>query len=234
MIYILTIETSTKVCSVAIHRNGELLAVKESKVPNSHSEFLNMYIQNALEDAEINLKQLNAICISSGPGSYTGLRIGLSTAKGLCFALDIPLISIDSLTGLALKVIENESSIHSYDILCPMIDARRMEVYCSSFNTSGNVITEPSAKIIDEYSFNETLNTSKMLFFGDGSSKCKSVLTHQNTHFLDDVLPSAASFGNLAYQKYNAKLIEDVAYFEPFYLKEFYTVPSKKNLLFKK
>lgn len=233
---ILSIETSTKVCSVAIHKEGELVALKESFVPNSHSELINVFVKEVLEKALIEKGELNAVCISEGPGSYTGLRIGTSTAKGLCYALDIPLLSIKTLHGMALSATELEEVVDLKNkedvILCPMIDARRMEVYCATFDSNGKEITETEAKIIDEDSFKETLMTKKMLFFGDGASKCKEVIKSDNAIFLEDVNPTAKSFGYYAKEKLAANKIEDVAYFEPFYLKAFHTVPSKKNVLF--
>ena len=234
MALILSIETSTKVCSVALHSDGKLLSCKESFVPNSHSELINLFIAEVLTGAKIDNSKISAICISSGPGSYTGLRIGTSTAKGLCFALDIPLIAIDSLKGLAQKVVEGNFNLSENDIISPMIDARRMEVYCSLYSSKGDTISEPEAKILDENSFNETLLNQKVFFVGDGSEKFKEIVNHENAVFLDAVLPSATSFGQLAFQKFKSNELEDLAYFEPFYLKEFHTIPSKKNLLLTK
>jgi len=231
---ILSIETSTKVCSVALHANGKLLSYKESFVPNSHSELINIFIAEVLAEANVEKSELSAICISSGPGSYTGLRIGTSTAKGLCFALDIPLIAINTLKGLAQKVVEGDFNLSENDIICPMIDARRMEVYCSLYKADGSVIVEPEAKILDENSFYETLLNQKMFFIGDGSEKFKALIDNKSAIFLDDVLPSATSFGVLAFQKFKNNDLEDLAYFEPFYLKEFHTIPSKKNFLLTK
>ena len=234
MTLILSIETSTKVCSVALHNEGKLISFKESFVPNSHSELINVFIEEVLTEANVKLNELNAICISSGPGSYTGLRIGTSTAKGLCFALDIPLISIQTLKGMADSIVQNSKFDIQHSILCPMIDARRMEVYCATFSTGGKFITDTEAKIIEESSFEETLKENKMLFFGDGSNKCKNIISSSNAVFLDDLHPTAKSFGEYAYDKFVKKEFEDVAYFEPFYLKAFHTVPSKKDVLFGK
>lgn len=229
MTYILSLETATKVCSVALHHQGKLLALKESFVPNSHSEYINGFIEKVLAEAKVTLKQLQAICISAGPGSYTGLRIGTSTAKGLCYALRIPLLSIHTLQGLALQY--NTFQVDSDTILCPMLDARRMEVYCALYNAKGEEIVAPQAKIIEENSFLETLKDRKMLCFGDGAMKCAKVITHENAMFRDGVLTTAKSIGQLAYAKFVKEEYEDLAYFEPFYVKEFHTVPSKKNLL---
>ena len=231
MALILSIETSTKVCSIALHQKGNLIALKESHVPHSHSSLINTFIDEVLKEANLEMSALEAICISEGPGSYTGLRIGTSTAKGLCYALDIPLISVKTLQGMAYSMVENSEIVLEDTILCPMIDARRMEVYCAIFDKKGKFITPTEAKIIDEKSFNETLNHHKMLFFGDGSDKCKEIIKSENAIFMEDGFPTAKSFGKLAYEKFINEEFEDVAYFEPFYLKEFHTIPSKKNLL---
>lgn len=239
MALILSIETSTKVCSIALHNKGELLTCKESFVPNSHSELINIFIEEVLVESKIDINQLDAICISSGPGSYTGLRIGTSTAKGMCYALEVPLISIKTLHGLALQntILNTQFSSSNAQLpilLCPMLDARRMEVYCATFNEDGDCISKTEAKIIEEDSFIETLKENKMLFFGDGAVKCKELIINKNAVFIDDINPSAKSFGEYAYLKYQDENFEDVAYFEPFYLKEFHTIPSKKDVLFGK
>lgn len=229
MAYILSLETATKVCSVALHHEGKLIAFREIFVPNSHSECINVFIEEVLADAKVALKELQAICISSGPGSYTGLRIGTSTAKGLCYALQIPLLSIHTLQGLALQY--DAFQVDPATILCPMIDARRMEVYCALYSAKGEELVAPQAKIIDEHSFLETLKDHKVLYYGDGAMKCATTITHENAMFMEGVVTTAKSMGQLAYSKFVKEEYEDVAYFEPFYLKEFHTVPSKKNLL---
>lgn len=231
MAFILTIETSTKVCSVALHEKGNLISFKERFVPNSHSELINNFIDDVLKEAKVQKSEINAVCISSGPGSYTGLRIGTSTAKGLCYALDVPLLSIDTLQGMALQL---ANEVEENAIICPMIDARRMEVYCALYNSLGVEVEKPMAKIIDENSFNETLSKSKMYIYGDGAAKCAEVIKKENLVFKEGKMPTAKSFGKMAFEKYEKESFEDVAYFEPYYLKEFHTLPSKKNLLLTK
>lgn len=215
--YILNIETSTKNCSVALAKEGNTIFIKEIAEQNfSHSEKLHLFIDEALKQAGISYKELSAIALSKGPGSYTGLRIGASTAKGLCFALDIPLIALDSLQILALQV------THQGGLIIPMIDARRMEVYTATFDSNHNKISDTQALIIDENSFSQI--TQKIYFIGDGAEKCKPFLQRENLIFLDQIIyPSAQEMSLLSYEKFVAQEFEDIAYFEPFYLKEFFT-----------
>ena len=161
---------------------------------------------------------VNAVAVSSGPGSYTGLRIGTSTAKGLCFALNVPLIAIDTLSILSAQV---NSTNFERSLLCPMIDARRMEVYCSVSDANGSVIQSIEAKVIDEKSFEELLNERRVIFFGNGAEKCRSVITHNNAFFLTGITPSAIQLGSMAFGKFEKGEFEDLFLFEPFYLKEF-------------
>lgn len=213
---ILHIETSTKNCSVSISKNSELLCICEEYDQNyGHSEKLHRFVSWALEGAEISMKELDAVCVSKGPGSYTGLRIGVSAAKGFCFGLDIPLISLNSLEILAQSQIDK-----NFDLIIPMIDARRMEVYTAVFNGNRKMISEIEAKILDENSFDE-FNDKKIAFIGDGVEKSKTVLNFPNAEFLDGIHPSARHMIGLAEKKFQQKEFEDVAYFEPFYLKEF-------------
>jgi tRNA threonylcarbamoyladenosine biosynthesis protein TsaB len=216
---ILNIETSTSVCSVALAEDGQLLSLKEENKGNTHAEHITLFIEDVIKQAGKNISQLDAVAVSSGPGSYTGLRIGASTAKGLCYGLDKSLISVSTLKALACRV----EPLDEQTLLCPMIDARRMEVYCAVYDSALNEILPVTAKVIDADSFSDLLASRKMLFFGDGAAKCKSVLSHQsNAVFIDDVFTSAASMVGLSHQKYLNKEFEDVALFEPFYLKEFY------------
>ena len=224
---ILSIETATKVCSVAIHDKGELVASAELHRANSHSEQLSLLIRDLMERAAIQQKDLTAIAISSGPGSYTGLRIGTSTAKGLCYALDIPLIAVDTLYAMAKTV----SNYRQDTILCPMIDARRMEVYCQLRDAQLGIIQDTEAKIIDEYSFKDLLDTRVITFFGNGAQKCEEVITHSNARFLKNVTPSAISIGEIAWKDFESGKFEDVAYFEPHYLKEFQAIKPKKLIV---
>lgn len=224
MTVILNIETATKNCSVSISKNGETVAVKEFNDGNySHAEVLHSFILDVVESANIGLKDIDAVAVSKGPGSYTGLRIGVSAAKGLCFSLDKPLIAIDTLTSLAHAVsVEN-------GVILPMLDARRMEVYAAVFNHNYHQIREIKAEIIDEHSFETYLTNHKVTFLGDGATKCKEIITHKNAHFIEDIFPSAKQMGILSYEKYKKSNFENVAYFEPFYLKDFLAFPEKKK-----
>lgn len=231
MSLILGIETATKMCSVAISRDGELLSIKEIGGEYSHSENLNHFIELVCNEAKITLNQLDAIAVSKGPGSYTGLRIGVSTAKGLCYGLDKPLIAVDTLKALTLAVIDSLPSADGEGwggAFCPMIDARRMEVYTAIYNSKFEMVESISAKIIDENSFANFLDINKVVFFGDGAEKCKSTIgNHPNAIFIDNVEPSAKYVNQLAFEKFNNQQFEDVAYFEPYYLKEFLATTPK-------
>jgi len=216
MTLILNIETSTKVCSVSLGLDGELIALKEeSSDKYIHSEKLNLFIEDLFTQVEYTLKDLNAICITKGPGSYTGLRIGVSCAKGLCYALDIPLISIDSLTVLASGY-SSTQSVNSSTHIIPMIDARRMEVYTATFNSQGEILDSISAKIIDSESFD--LN-KEIVLIGDGAKKCSDVIPKNAT--IENYLSNSQGMVQLSFERYNQEEFEDVAYFEPFYLKDF-------------
>jgi len=220
--FILNIETSTKNCSVSLSENGKIIALKEINDGNySHAEKLHVFIDSVLNEAGIKLQQLDAVAISKGPGSFTGLRIGVSAAKGLCFALDIPLISINTLQSLALQVDTEKGAI------IPMLDARRMEVYSAVFDMDYNQIKETEAQILDETSFQNYLEDDNVYFIGDGVPKTKEIISHPNAFFIDDKLPSANEMAMLAFQKFNQNDFENSAYFEPFYLKDF--VANKKK-----
>ncbi|MDY7396238.1 tRNA (adenosine(37)-N6)-threonylcarbamoyltransferase complex dimerization subunit type 1 TsaB [Aureibaculum sp. 2210JD6-5] len=224
MSLILNIETTTKNCSVSLAEKGVLLTLEELNDGNySHGEQLHLFIQKVLKDAQKYIKDIDAVAISKGPGSYTGLRIGVSTAKGLCFSLDKPLISISTLTSLA-----NAISTDGNSVIVPLLDARRMEVYSAVFDNNLNQVRETKAEIISENSFSEYLSKGKVYFLGDGTEKCKSVIKVDNANFLDGYYPSARQMAKLSYNKYKKNDIEDVAYFEPFYLKDF-MVTTPKN-----
>ena len=224
MAIILNIETATKNCSVSIAKNGEILAIKELNNGNySHAEVLHPFIVAILEEANITSQELDAVAVSKGPGSYTGLRIGVSAAKGLCFAFDRPLISIETLRSLAHSISIDKG------VIIPMLDARRMEVYAAVFNSDYDSVREIKAEIIDETSFLEYLENQKVYFLGDGAQKCKEIITHENAVFVDDKFPSSKEMAELSYSKYKKNDIEDVAYFEPFYLKDFVVIPQKKK-----
>lgn len=233
MSVILAIETATKMCSVALSRGEELLAIKEEGGEYSHAENLNGFIQEVLDKANLKLSTIDAIAISKGPGSYTGLRIGVSTAKGLCYSLNKPLISVDTLQAMAKKALLelSKEEMGEHVLLCPMIDARRMEVYTSIYEQNGAQIIPVEAKIINEHSFSDLLKKNKIYFFGDGASKCKEVLSKQpNAVFIDSIETSAQFVNELAFQKFQQQIVEDVAYFEPYYLKDFIATTPKKLL----
>ncbi len=224
MALILNIETSTKNCSVSIAKEGNLVHYKEINDGNySHAEKLHPFIMEVLSEAKIDKSSIDAIAVSKGPGSYTGLRIGVSAAKGLCFALNIPLISIDTLKSLATSTKVDDGYI------IPMLDARRMEVYAAIFDSNYNQVREIKAEIIDETSFEE-FQGSNLLLLGDGAAKCKEVLNGANITYLDAKFPSSKEMAFLSYEKYKKNDIEDVAYFEPFYLKDFIVTPQKKKV----
>jgi tRNA threonylcarbamoyladenosine biosynthesis protein TsaB len=222
MSYILQIETATTVCSVALAKGGETVAVKQINERNIHAEVITLFIDELLKEAGVSYDGLDAIAVSSGPGSYTGLRIGVSTAKGLCFALDKPLIAIETLEAMADGLVNQMQLAGAPVLLCPMIDARRMEVYTAIFDTAGHRIQPTAAEIIDENSFGELLKDHSILFFGDGAPKCQAVLgANPNAQFITEFNNSAAHLSKKAYAKFIAGNFEDVAYFEPFYLKDF-------------
>ena len=223
---ILHIETSTNICSVAVSENGQCLFSKSDSEGMNHAALLSVFIAEAMEFLKSTSKKPDAVAVSSGPGSYTGLRIGVSTAKGLCYGLDIPLIAVSTLevlTANALQITETTAN----SLFCPMIDARRMEVYAAIYNQEGIIQREISADIIDENSYSEILERHIVYFFGNGAEKCKATLTHVNARFIDGMYPLAENMIILAEKAYNENKFVDVAYFEPFYLKEFYTTATK-------
>jgi tRNA threonylcarbamoyladenosine biosynthesis protein TsaB len=213
--YILNIETATKNCSVALAKNGETILCKEMAEQGfSHAEKLHLFIEEIIKDAGITFSDLSAVAVSQGPGSYTGLRIGVSAAKGLCYALEIPLISVDTLTVLANQLqIEN-------GIIVPMIDARRMEVYSAIFNAKKEMIREVQAEILTDSSFSDIEDA--VYFVGDSNEKAKTILSKSNFNFVDTIFyPSAQEMSAISYKKFLNNSFEDVAYFEPYYLKDF-------------
>ncbi|PWK20915.1 tRNA (adenosine(37)-N6)-threonylcarbamoyltransferase complex dimerization subunit type 1 TsaB [Xanthomarina spongicola] len=224
MALILSIETSTTNCSVSLSKQGETFALKEDNSKEfSHAERLHVYIEKLLAENNLIANQLDAIAVSKGPGSYTGLRIGVSAAKGLCFALDKPLISVSTLMALAQQVTIDKG------VVIPMLDARRMEVYSAIFDKNFNEIREIEAQILDETSFSEYLEKGKVYFVGNGVEKTKSLINHPNAFFIDSKLPSANEMSKIAYNKYKKNDIEDVAYFEPYYLKDFIALKPKSK-----
>ncbi len=221
MALILNIETATKNCSVALSKAGKILAIKELSEQNfSHAEKLHVFIEELFSETNLKLEDLNAVAVSQGPGSYTGLRIGVSAAKGLCYALSIPLIALDTLEILARKIQVNSG------IIIPMIDARRLEVFSAFFDSSFTKIRAIKAEVIDENSYQEESEILHLI--GDGAMKFKEILTDEKFHYYPEIqFPSAAEMGLISFQKFENKQFEDVAYFEPFYLKDFVLVTKK-------
>lgn len=219
---ILNIETATTNCSVSISKDGKIVALKEDNDKSySHAERLHVYIETILKEAQIKSYELDAISVSKGPGSYTGLRIGVSTAKGLCFALDTPLISIPTLRALAHQVNIDEG------VIVAMLDARRMEVYSAIYDANYEAIRETQAQILDETSFMDYLEKGKVYFVGNGVEKTKTIIQHPNAFFVEGKLPSSNEMGLLADAKFEKSDLEDVAYFEPYYLKDFVALKPK-------
>lgn len=218
MSLILNLETATKNCSVSLAEDGIVIVLKEFYDGNfSHAEKLNVFINDVLSNSSKTLQDLDAIAVSKGPGSYTGLRIGVSSAKGLCFALDIPLISVSTLQSLSLQVSYKDGSI------IPMLDARRMEVYSAVFDKNNDQIRDIKAEILDLSSFETYLNKGITYFIGDGVTKTKTIIEHPNARYIENKLPSANEMASLSYFDYKNDNFENVAYFEPFYLKDFVT-----------
>ncbi|MEE4177087.1 MAG: tRNA (adenosine(37)-N6)-threonylcarbamoyltransferase complex dimerization subunit type 1 TsaB [Bacteroides sp.] len=239
MANLLCIETSTRVCSVGILRDGDLLSIREDQSMNySHSAVLTVFIENVLNESGLTAKDLDGVAVSQGPGSYTGLRIGVSAAKGVCYALDIPLMAIDTLQAMASLCLETKTeALNAHPnadlplLLCPMIDARRMEVYHALFDTKLKHVEPTQAKVVEEGSFEEWLSRYRVAFFGDGASKCKTLLQHPNALIFDDVFPSVKGMMTQTTEKFQASAFVDVAYFEPFYLKDFVAgIPKVKGL----
>lgn len=235
MSLILCIETGTDICSVALARDGELLSLLESNEGKQHAQNLAVYVEEILRENDIEVEELDAIAVGKGPGSYTGLRIGVSLAKGLCYAASKPLIAVNSLESMVYVAEEDfEAGIVDIDdldsaVLCPMIDARRMEVYCQLFNAKAEPLTDVQAHIITPDSFVEERAKGSLVIFGNGSEKCKNVLKEGEVHYIE-VVPSARGLIKPAFDKFLKADFEDVAYFEPFYLKDFVATTSSKKI----
>lgn len=228
MALILSLETATTVCSVALAKDGQLLSRKELNGDYTHAENLTRFIEAVFEEASLPLMNVDAIAVSKGPGSYTGLRIGVSTAKGLCYSLNKPMIAINTLEHSAYGCSLQYGK--SNELFCPMIDARRMEVYCAVYDKSNKLIRSTAATIIDEQSFQDLLEKQTVYFFGDGAEKCKTMLSsNPNARFLEHLYPSAVNMITLAELAFQNKQFEDIAYFEPFYLKDFVAGKSKSG-----
>ncbi len=226
---ILHVETSTKVCSVAVTEDGAVLFEKADFKGPSHAVQLGTFVDEALSYVDNHGIPFDAVAVSCGPGSYTGLRIGVSMAKGICYGRELKLIAIPTLEVLCVPVLLYHE-LPEDALLCPMIDARRMEVYAAIYDRALHAVRPISADIIDENSYKEFLENHPVYFFGDGADKCKDKITHPNAHFLSDIVPLAKNMGPLAEKAVAVGRYEDVAYFEPFYLKEFVASKPKKIL----
>lgn len=236
MALILSIETGTDICSVALANDGELMALRESDEGRDHAKKVALFVDELLRETGVQPSDIDAIAVGKGPGSYTGLRIGVSFAKGMCYALGIPLIaigSLDALTEVAREdfeagILDVEEGDWTQAKLCPMVDARRMEVYAQVFDVEGKPESDVVAEVVTEESFNEWRAKGKFVIFGNGAKKCAEVLPDA---IIESVVPSARGIVRLAEEAFNAGKFEDLAYFEPFYLKDFIVIPSKKKLL---
>jgi tRNA threonylcarbamoyladenosine biosynthesis protein TsaB len=235
MARILCLETSTEVCSAAIVEDGIVTDFREDISGQSHSKLLTVFIAQLLESNQLKVSELNAVAVSEGPGSYTGLRIGVSVAKGFCYAASIPLIAISPLEAMASHVIENASDypleIQPGDLFVPMIDARRMEVFTAIYNKNLLTVQKVNALVVEPDSFSLYAENSRLFLFGNGSAKCSNSLKHQNIHFIDGVLASSLNMATLANKKFQISEFVDVAYFEPFYLKDFIATVPKNSIL---
>ena len=225
MSLIVSIETATQVCSAALHVEAQLIATQTLHIEKSHAESLLCVIEHLLVISSYTKKDLAAVAVSSGPGSYTGLRIGASTAKGLCYALEIPLIAVNTLEAMIY-------GMQPYNIvqalLCPVLDARRMEVYCLLTDAQGHILADPHVQAIDQHSFQAWLQNSSILFFGNGTEKCKSHVVHPRALFVDHIHPQACHMGALAYTKFQQAAFEDLVSFTPMYLKPFQGKKAQK------
>ena len=236
MALILSIETGTDICSVALANDGELMALRESDEGRDHAKKVALFVDELLRETGVQPSDIDAIAVGKGPGSYTGLRIGVSFAKGMCYALGIPLIaigSLDALTEVAREdfeagILDVEETDWTQAKLCPMVDARRMEVYAQVFDVEGKPESDVVAEVVTEESFKEWRAKGKFVIFGNGAKKCAEVLPDA---IIESVVPSARGIVRLAEEAFNAGKFEDLAYFEPFYLKDFIVIPSKKKLL---
>lgn len=227
---ILCIETATNTCSVALCDSHGMLGIKESTEERSHASMLTVFIRELMAEQSIDASQLNAVAISLGPGSYTGLRIGVSVAKGMAYALNIPVVAVNTLESMYWSV-KDLPSANTTDLFCPMIDARRLEVYSALFNRDGNIVRETGAHVIDAQHLEKELENNRILIFGNGADKCRDIIKNPNASFLDEYSISASSMYLPAMKAFNEGKFEEVAYFEPFYLKDFIaTIPRKKIL----
>lgn len=231
---IICIETATNLCSVALCNSSGLVSLRESNESKSHASVLTLFIEEILKESGIRAHNLKAIAVSKGPGSYTGLRIGVSVAKGIAYAASIPLIGIETTLSMFYGISASKNESHGTQentLYCPMLDARRMEVYYAIYDHNGITIKNISAEIISENSFINIPESKKIIFFGDGAEKCKMVIKQKNAHFADDFKLSASHMYRPVFQAFKNSDFEDVAYFEPLYLKDFLTSIPRKNIL---
>jgi tRNA threonylcarbamoyladenosine biosynthesis protein TsaB len=237
MSYFLCIDTATSVCSVVLAQNDKVLSMKESAEEKAHASYLGVFVEQVLNETSISANQLSAVAVSKGPGSYTGLRIGVSTAKGLCYGADIPLISVETLqimaNGMHRTAINNYTKDFLADsaLFCPMIDARRMEVYTTLFDFRNLKVKETTAMIVQENSFDAYLQKVQVVFAGNGAEKCKPLLKHKNALFLDSFRHSALYMIDFVKQAFLEKDFENLAYFEPYYLKDFIVTSPKRKIM---
>ena len=227
---IILIETSTSLCSTALVEDGRIVSERISDEPRAHASKTALFVSEMLSEKGLKVSDCDAVAVSKGPGSYTGLRVGVSTAKGLCFGAGIPMISVGTLDTLVWQALDGNMLPEGCRYIIPMIDARRMEVYTGIFTPDGKQVSPTVAQIIDTDSFKEQLTEGTVLFIGDGADKCKDTMASPNAHFIQ-CCPKAASMMRPALEALTAKRFEDVAYFEPFYLKEFITTVSKKRII---
>lgn len=233
---IICIETATSVCSVALCDSSGVIALRESNEGMSHAAMLTLYIEEVLNEAGLKANNLKAVAVSKGPGSFTGLRIGVSVAKGIAYAASIPVIGVETTVSMFYGItdfLEEKMMTNSNTLFCPMLDARRMEVYYAVFDSKGKQIKKIAAEIINENSFSEIPQSVRIIFFGDGAIKCKDIIKRPNVYFALDYKISASHMQKPAYQALKDHHYEDVAYFEPFYLKDFITTKPVKNILVK-
>lgn len=237
MALILNIETATPVCSVALAEDDHVLCLRESSAEKSHAENLIVFIEEILNEKKLAISDLDAVAVGKGPGSYTGLRIGVSTAKGLAYGAKIPLLAVSTLETMgkhALITLDKDNPPVHLDeniLLCPMIDARRMEVYMAMFDHKGNRIQQDAAVVIDSDSFSMVSSSQTLIYFGSGAAKCREYIEAENMRFLDGIYPSSIAMTLRSFQLFRDKIFEDIAYFEPYYLKDFITTTARKNLL---
>ena len=227
---ILHIETSTSVCSVAVSEDGKVIFDKDDRTGNNHAEALGSFVDEAMSFADSHAIPLDAVAVSGGPGSYTGLRIGVSMAKGVCYALDIPLISVSTLKLMCVPVLLRYDDMEENALLCPMIDARRMEVYASLYDRALKPVRDIQADVVDSDTYRKWLDERPVYFFGNGAAKCIETINHPNAHLIDGIEPLAKWMMPLAEKKMLNNIHEDVAYYVPFYLKDFVAKTPKKLL----